>query len=782
MASKRKKILAIILAAVTAAASVPTVSLMAASAADAATDAATTDASATDTGSGEEETAEEKQNVSENGQVIMDGSVGKVDESEWITINDYEMVAESDTYRMYYYEPRFSIILEDKATGKLIESTLSDELDDGNSNASWNGYMKSGVVLTAIIGTISTYQVDMVNTENTVKTKTIDNGISAQIYFKGNYNFGLTVEVTLEGSELVVHVPNDSIVEDNDGVYISSVSLFPFMGYTFLDNQNGYMLVPDGNGALINLDNKEGRYSTGFSQMIYGNDEGFEDSYVETLLWEHYDIVRDANLVLAPIFGMAHLDDQEAYLAVVEDGATRASIEVQPNGATVNYNRCFAKFIIRNLFTQPLNNSSSGGAVITTESKHTSTDLTVRYLLLSGENANYSGMAVAYRNYLLDNGLVEKRDTSYRTRADFLGTDRESFLFGTRAVTVTTVDNIEEIYKNLQGEGVESLLTIYKGWQKGGLYNTPITKYKADSHIGGTGALTDLIEDSASNDYDVYLYNDALDINAGTNTMTFNAVKMINKRTLSIDTHQQVYDTFYYQLPKKAQNSLDSFTKSYTKKGVENLAVAGISNKLFSYSSKGSFYGREDTADVYADTVAKLDESTNLVLEQPFAYLWNSTEAFLDMPLGTSDYMYLDEEVPFLSMVLKGIIPMYSEYVNFEANKAKFFLEMVESGVYPSFYLTYENSSALIYTNSSDLYSTQYSTYRDTLIQYDKEFRELESKVDGACIIKHEKLDNGVVRVTYDNGAAIYVNYTENDVTVDGLIVGAMSYKVGDAQ
>ena len=193
MATKKNKLIAIILAAVTATASVPAVTLVAASAADTATDASA-DAAAGE----EEEEAQEQQNVDESGQVIMDGSVGKVDESEWITIQDYEIVAESDTYRMYYYEPRFSIILEDKATGKLIQSTLSDEEDDGNSNASWNGYMKSGIVMNAIIGTISTYQVDMINTENTIKTTKIDNGISAEIYFKGDYNFGLTVEVTYE--------------------------------------------------------------------------------------------------------------------------------------------------------------------------------------------------------------------------------------------------------------------------------------------------------------------------------------------------------------------------------------------------------------------------------------------------------------------------------------------------------------------------------------------------------------------------------------------------------
>ena len=55
------------------------------------------------------------------------------------------------------------------------------------------------------------------------------------------------------------------------------------MGYTFLDDKEGYMLIPDGNGALIYLDNKEGRYSTGFSQMIYGKDYGFTDSSKQSI-------------------------------------------------------------------------------------------------------------------------------------------------------------------------------------------------------------------------------------------------------------------------------------------------------------------------------------------------------------------------------------------------------------------------------------------------------------------------------------------------------------------
>lgn len=730
---------------------------------------------------GSEGEGAESGTVMENGQVVMEGAVGKLDESEWITIEDYEVIAESDTYKMYFYEPRLSIMLENKKTGQILESTLSDEKDDGDSNASWNAYMKSGIVISAIKGTNNTYQVDLISSENTIDVTYTDNGFSAKIYFP-TWKFGLTLNVSLEDDELVVNVPDDSIIEEGEGMYISTISLYPFMGYSFLGDVAGYMLVPDGNGALIYLDDKDGKYTTGFSQMIYGTDKGFDEAATESFLWDDYKTVISANQVIAPIFGMVHTEEQQGYLAVVEQGDQRATIEAQPNGALVNYNRCFAKFLLRDIFTQPLNNSSSG-TVTAVESDRTHMDLQVRYMLLQGEDADYSGMAVKYREYLLDNGMLSAKDVSYNTRVDFLGTDREEWLVSTRAVTMTTVDQIEEIYDDLKNDGgIDSLLSIYKGWQKGGLYNVPITKYKADSKIGGTSALTDLIQEAGEDNYQLYLYNDALRANPDETNTTFNVIKKVNKRVFEEYEYSQVYDTFLYLTPSRTNKVLDKFLSSYTKKGVENLALSGISNTLFSYSYSGEYYTRLDCANDYTEAVSNASENTNLVLEQPFAYLWNYTNAFLDMPLGSSDYMYVDEEIPFLSMVLKGVIPMYSDYVNFEANKQEFFLQMVESGVYPSFYVTYENSADLIYTNSANLYSTEYSTYRDTIIEYDEKLREVAAAVDGAVIINHERMDNGITAVSYDNGVTIYVNYTDKAATVDGYEVEAMSYKVGETK
>ena len=685
----------------------------------------------------------------------------------------FVQVAESDTYKLYYYEPQFSIRLENKKTGAVLDSTVSDEKDDGRNNASWTGYMKSGIVINAIIGTLNTYQVDVNSVPNDISTWYTDNGIYAKISFKGNYQFELGVEVKLDGDELTVRVPDESIKESKEGTYISTVSLFPFLGYTYLDEQNGYMLVPDGNGALIYLDDKEGRYTTGFSGLIYGVDDGMTNRTAVSTIWERYETVTPSNKVIAPVFGMAHLDDKLAYLGVVESGDERCSIEVVPNGVMVNYNRCFARFLLRDVYVQPLNQSNSG-TVPAVEQDRLHSDLTVRYCLLSDDSADYSGMANAYRAYLLNSGKLQKKDISYRTRVDFLGSERESFLMGTTPVTMTTADQISDMLSELRGLGVQNMLSVYKGWQSGGLYDVPVTSFSADGSIGGNSAVKSLIQREAEAGNKIYLYDDALSVNATTHSTTYNVMKMINKRTFRNETHGQVYDTFYYLMPGRSSTDLAHLTKDLSNAGIGNAALSGITGTLFSYSSKGSYYSRTDTMDIYEDAVSAADGICDLVTETPNAFLWKYSDAFLDMPLSSSDYLYLDREIPFLSMVFKGIVPTYSEYVNFEANKKENFLRMVESGVYPSFYIAGEDSSKLIYTNSSDLYSLEYASYRDTIVEYDKALREIAVKVGDSCIVKHEISDSGLVKVTYGNGVTVYVNCTgsaqsDGDVTVDPL-------------
>lgn len=690
-------------------------------------------------------------------------------------LNNHNLVAENNNYALYMKEDVLSIIVYDKHTGKYMESSPS--YDDGKCNATWKGAMSSAVVLTMISGSIDTQQADLLNGKVNKEIKYTDNGFVAELYWT-KYMLGMTLEVSLTEDGIVARVPDESIKEDGSKYYIGTISVYPYMGSTYMEDKEGYMFIPDGNGALIYLDDKDGRFSSGYSSSIYGSDAGFVDSKVVELLWGKYEIINDSNRILAPVYGMAYTDDDIAYLAIIEEGEERAIIEASPNGASIDYNRIYAKIVSRKLYTQPTSNSESTGSFKMIEADRSHSDIQIRFVFLSEDDADYCGMANAYRDYLFENGSLAASEDSFRTRIDFLGTDRESWVVGTKAIVMTTIDDIKGIYDELKTEGVTDVLSVYKGWQNGGLYNLPITKYKADKEIGGTKALSALIKESEESGIKLYLYNDALRINPDENNATFNTIKRVNKTKFEEETYKDVYEKFMYLTPARTDKLTDKFVSDYTENGVYNIALAGISNSIFSYSYSGKFYTRHDCAASYANLISRMDEKINLVLEQPLAYLWKNTEAFLDMPLYTSSYIYEDESVPFLSIVLKGVIPVYSEYVNFEANKQEFFLKLVETGTYPSFYITKEASSDLIYTNSSDIYSSQYSIYRDMIVEYASELRTVNEKVKGSYITGHEIREGGLTVVTYNNGVKIYLNYGEADITADGYTILGMSYKV----
>jgi len=689
-------------------------------------------------------------------------------------INGHSLIAENDHYALYMNEEYLSIIVQDKATGAYMESAVS--YDDNKNNATWSAAMRSALVLTVIYGITDTQQADLINDEVAKDITYTDNGFSAKVYWS-KYKFGMTLEVELTEDGVIASVPDESIVEDGEDYFIGTISVYPYLGHSYLDQKEGYMFIPDGNGALIYLEDKEGRFRSGFTSMIYGDDPGFARQSASNL-WQDHNIINDANKVIAPVFGMAHTSEGIAYLAVVEKGAERASIIANPNGANVDYNRIYARFTERVVFTQ-YNSNNSSSAYQTAETGRSHSDLQVHWIFLAGDDANYCGMANAYRAYLLERGdLVPSADNSYNTRVDFLGSDRESWVVGTSAVVMTTTDDIREIYEDLKKEGVTDLFSVYKGWQKGGIYNLPIGSYKADSKIGGTGDLTSLMEEAENAGIQFYLYNDALRLNPVESSSVFNVVKQINRRRFSESTYKDVYEEFLYLIPSRTGTLLGQFVNSCTKKGVNNLALAGITNTLYSNYYDNVFYSRHNTAEEYDKIFGQIAGQTDLVMEQPFAYLWKYTDAFLDMPLYTSNYMYEDESIPFMSIVLKGVMPMYSEYVNFEANKQEFFLKMVETGTFPSFYITKESSSDLVNTNSSDIYSSQYDVYRDTMIAYARELAEINAKVEGAYIVGHEIRENNVTVVTYGNGVKIYLNYGSSAVQTDGYTIEGMSIKV----
>lgn len=715
-------------------------------------------------------------------------------------IYGHKFIASNGKYELYLQESNCSIIIRDEETGAILSSTVSSE-DATNRRYSEDAaaMINSGVAI-SYVERLSASNAKLCTPSGVKNAKTTykiaDNGFTMSATYE-NLGISFDVVVTLDEEGLKVKVPFDSVKEENEKYYIGDMYLFNGLGMTEKGDREGYMILPDGNGIKVDFENnfyiygndKEAvKYSSGYKQRVYGSDISFDVAGASN--YDSVDMIGTSNgteSIIAPYWGMVHTDSQMAVLGIITEGESSARIEGNFNGVAKLYeNYAGCRFVYRDIFKRNLSDTNQYQSVVDDTPKEALLkDVEVTFLFTSGDKANYIGLAESYREKLIADGdLIKTSDGTFKTRIDFLGVDKEEFLVFKQDVVATTVENIRDILSDLKANGVEDVLAIYEGWQDGGIYETPIKKYDVAGSIGGNSAMNELVKELEGSSVDFYLMTDMQTANEAVTKSSYNTVKSYSQRTYTINSpFLKVYKNFRYLIPELSKEYMVSLAEDMKKDGLKNIAFSGISTNLFSYYKDDTQYSRMNTMDYYTSALDEINASgMNVVLEKPFMYLWKYTDSFVDMPIYSSMFVYSSDDIPFLSSVLKGTVDVYSEYVNFEANSTEYFLKLVETGVFPSFLITNESPTELLYTNSNWIYSSQYEQYAERIAEYHKELKAINDLVSDATIVAHEKDDNNIAMTTYSNGVKVYVNFSEKDVVIEGEILEALSYKVGEAE
>ncbi len=686
------------------------------------------------------------------------------------TIAGHRAVAENEAFRLYADPNTLSIVLEDKKTGKCLYGTQNDE--ETKVNDSWKGLMRSGFALEYFDDRSPTpVRVDAMNGSPDIAFEAKDAGFDARIQYK-DQGISLLIQVRLTDDGVLVHVPAGDITE-GETVRICGLYLYPFFGSTKLGRTEGYMLVPEGSGAIISLSNNGGKYKTPYQKRIYGDNLGTrKESIILAGKWAP----REPEKIMAPYYGMAHTKDQTAFLATVEKGQYNAEILAYPNGAITDFNWITARFIYREQYNMPTTRTKG---ILTSEKVPYLRDIQLHLRMLTGDDAGYTGMANTYRRYLLDSGIISPKDVSFKTRIDFLGGDTEDTLISDTVATAATVFQAEQIVSELQGEGLENLLILYRGWQTGGLSkNLGSGDFSLERKIGTMESLRRLADTVAKKGGAFFLSQDFLHANPDRlyNTST-DIAKSISQSIMYTMTATAPYDALYFLTPGRVLEVAGRFQSLYGREKNMGIGISALPNTLFSYYSGGSVHSRGEAAEGFEAAIKKLSYA-NVALEQPFDYLWPHMDYLLDLPLYTSNYNFIAAEIPFLPMALNGIVPYFADYVNFEPNNREFFLKMIEYGAYPSFLITMESPAVLKNTNSQDIYSSEYAVYKQQVLDYSRELEAFFSQVEGAGIKSHAIPFPEVAEVTYNNGVRVIINYGDTAYTMGNIQVAPADYLV----
>ncbi len=681
----------------------------------------------------------------------------------------YEKVAENGTFQLYVNPETLAFKVVDKRDGYLWHSNLDEKLPGDRLNKSWTAFAQSGFSIDYLDPMANSSRASITNAEHHIEIHPIENGIQAQVTFT-EAAISVVIRLLLEESGLRVEVPFEGI-QENGKYRLGWLHLYPWMGATRRAEIDGYMFLPDGSGSLIRFTEQ-----TRAQNMYYGRYYGPDLGMLASLPKE--PTLRRPYPLSLPVIGMVHEQDKRgekifhhphAYLLIIEQGAAYAEIRAHPAGIITNFNFLYNAFLYNESYFHRTSRAGEGVTVLQPYTNHY--DVVLHYRFLSGQEANYVGMARSYRQYLLEKGLLRPvsldPNTAIGVRLEFLAAEQEKILFWNRTIPMTSLSQMKTILQALQ---VENPQVVYYGWQPGGASAPFPLQLRLDRKIGTPAQLEALARELAKRGGTLNLYFDPLAALTYA-PMSFSRYELAMAITNTYLTGSlRGKPNYYFNLHAVERRflGLSNYSSQYLPIG---LALDHIGSMLYSDFRRERPLNREETLTAYQALFAKSE--VPLAFYTPNAYLFQYVGAYYDIPLSNSSYTYADESVPFLPIVLSGVIPYYGEALNFSPHVRLDLLRHAEYGAYPSFFVTYEETARILKTRSNWIYVSAYQQLEEEIESSYAWLNTLLQPVRGAAIVDHQQLAPQVFATTYSNGFQVIVNYAEYPVTVNGLTIPA---------
>ncbi len=589
-----------------------------------------------------------------------------------------------------------------------------------------------------------------------------ENGFNATITF-GTSRIKMDLIVTFTEDSILVQVPNDSIVE-NENFKLKAIQVYKDFGSVYEDTTPGYVFIPDGVGALIDYsDNDLGMPN--YKKLVYGSSLGYntEDDL--------NNMAPDGYRIYVPVFGFVHGVNQHAIFANITSGDAYASINVYYPSRNRGYTTVFSEFVYRQTYSQPVD--QIGNTITLLQDGINPVDLSITYNVLSGEEASYVGMAKSYREYLQEQGATNQDAiTNTPLLLSFLGSEKTPGVLWTKHLQLSTLEDILTIVEEINQTLEPSLVVSIEGFTKKGVsWSGPVYK-SMDRRFGSSKELSELSDMVDS----LFMVTDhILAPSSGTGYSAYSDLaRKINDQLYSYLDMTSDYNLLEYHVIESSFNkSMSAFDDDFIN---------------HAYRSLGSILYDDFSNDLYlADQIKLLQEllenvDSEIALYDANSYLWPSTDAILDIPMYSSQYVSFDDTVPFIPIALSNIVDLYSPSATFLPYVRDDLLRMIDFHIYPSFIVTTQYTSLLQKTNLSDIYVSNYEVILPMISAYYEFVDDALSQTLNAEILSREVLQNGVVIIGYSNGVEIIVNYTDQDVLVLDTLVKAKAYEVGDFQ
>lgn len=697
----------------------------------------------------------DQESLQSNRFTHMEGDGGKA--LPQLALDGFSLVAENDTLGLYLREQYACIRVLDKATGYVWGSFREDEPED--LNETWARFGNSVVSLECIDSTGMTKKAAAGQDETSRRYTWLDDGFTCAIDFGEEINIAVTVSVRLGENRLLFSVDDASIREEGE-YFIHKLYFAPFLGCTRAADTDGYMLIPDGSGALIRYQEPM-QVLRPYSARVYGLDQAIDNlSELNDLeVNRPKEFLTESNTVTMPVFGLTHGVRKQALFGRVKAGAAYAYIEATPAGFVTDYNWATASFLYRQTYLQPTSKKGDGVPILQKERNPVNPSLELYFL--NGQNADYNGMASLYADILLREGMLGRNQNGLAPQValDVIVADAEKALIGHNTKRVSSLEYVTQAVERLHGNGLRRMAVSLLGWQKGGLSGYTKSRLYDRTAWGSFTSLQALSAELDQNGGQLLFYMDPLrakDIQI--NPRRDSAIGMSQNpiKVESLDKGRFLGDIWYVK-GTAGLNYLHRQAAVLTEAG-HSMAIDGA-GLLYGEYLADAFVTRADMLlrqqEVYR---ALAEKSGPLTLYGPNDYLFPYTGVYRDTPMAGNQDIFETDSVPFLQLVLSGHMRLIAPYANENFYSRTDLLKCMEYNVYPSFLLTEEPNSALSKTTLWTTSSSQFEQWEEIIRELTGAVCEVLEPVQGERMVRHTAIAPLVYAITYESGT-VYVNY-----------------------
>ena len=690
-----------------------------------------------------------------------------------LTTDGYEKKLDNGILSVWYEEKTQSIRVEDARTGYVWGCSLEDEAY--GLNKGWRARANSLCYIT---------YYDIMGKEESTGLSEGDFDVQFQwekesaVCYVSSKKLGISFAfgIELDGPSLRFSV-DDSSIQETGKSRLGSLSFVQFFGSVYEDSIPGYALAPDGSGALIRFQRSRA-YNSAYNKKVYGYDLSMEQSNVLSNLNgnRNDDYATEEYGLSFPVWGMVHGENQNAFLATVDSGEQYAQISIVPAGAeaeNVHFTRAYATFIYHAAYNEKVSNSQTV-EVVSEERNAVNAELT--YTFLTGADANYSGMARCYRQMLIEQGRLPQPEAPAGTAGadagipvllNVIGAEvKEGFLSNTLA-ELTSAEEAQAILDRLQEEGISNVTFLLSGWIKGGYNGADFGDLRVEKKVGGWDELEELRDRVEGQGGSFALTLNAMTANedqinpnqeAALSTILEPVRETVPNPSLMYPDTYHINHTLSAELIERAGKELSGY----------GLMLEGAGKYLVSDFTVGDEANRREVEAELTQAVGSL--SQDVILDAPNLYMLPYAEAVAGLPVSGSQYIYETDSVPFAQMVLRGSVDYYSPYSNQGFYTQASILKMIEYGSYPSFMVMEADNFDLYNTPLENYFSLYFGDWEERIVQICRQVGEALAPVEGASILSHTAVGEGVYRVEYDNGVAVWVNYGEDAYEAEGAV------------